>query len=301
MATAAATRRAARLPKAVAWLPLAVLPLAAAWTTAARPRWAFMWALAASVYAGLKWLTLADSAGAAARAGLPRSAGYLLLWPGMNAVVFLGPAAGLPRPACGEWALASAKLAFGLLLIYGVAPLTIDDSPLLAGWLGMAGVVFVLHFGLFHLLSICWRRAGVDAPPLMHAPVLSASLSEFWGRRWNVAFRDLAHAYVFRPLVGRWGATAATLAVFLVSGVVHDLVISAPAGAGYGLPTMYFLLQAVGLITERSRPGRLVGLGRGPLGRVYCYLVTVGPAGLVFHRPFVERVVIPMLDAVGSL
>ena len=54
-------------------------------------------------------------------------------------------------------------------------------------------LVLVLHFGSFHLLSCGWRFAGVQARPLMDRPLASASVSEFWGRRWNTAFRDLTH------------------------------------------------------------------------------------------------------------
>ena len=77
--------------------------------------------------------------------------------------------------------------------------------PYVAGWVGMVGIVLTLHFGLFHLLSCAWRSAGVEARPLMNDPLASQSVSEFWGRRWNTAFRDLAHRFLFRPLSARLG------------------------------------------------------------------------------------------------
>ncbi|HUG93724.1 MAG TPA: MBOAT family protein [Planctomycetaceae bacterium] len=165
----------------------------------------------------------------------------------------------------------------------------------------MAGIVFVLHFGLFHLLSLSWRRAGINAPPIMNAPVCSSSLAEFWGRRWNLAFRDVAYSYVFRPVLPRLGGRGASMAVFLASGFVHDLVISIPAQAGWGLPTLYFAIQGVGTLAERTRLGRRLGLGRGAVGWLFCAVVTLAPLGLLFHRPFLERVVLPMLEAIGIL
>ena len=81
----------------------------------------------------------------------------------------------------------------------------------------MTGLMFVLHFGTFHLLSLGWRTIGVDARPVMHSPLRSTSLAEFWGRRWNTAFHELATRFTFRPLrpAGRLGAA---LVAFLASG-----------------------------------------------------------------------------------
>jgi hypothetical protein len=97
------------------------------------------------------------------------------------------------------------------------------------------------------------------------------------------------------------GAAGATLAAFLFSGVIHDLVISVPAGGGYGLPTAYFLLQGVGLLAERSSVGERLKLRRGLRGRLFCAVVTVGPLGLLFHPPFVREIILPMLRAFGAL
>ena len=87
------------------------------------------------------------------------------------------------------------------------------------------------------------------------------------------------------------------MAVFVVSGVIHDVVISTAARAGYGLPTLYFIIQGLALLFERSRIGRRIGLGKTVIGWVYCAGVILGPVGLLFHRPFIEHVVVPMLRA----
>src|SRR5439155_676614 len=226
------------------------------------PPWAVMWATAAALFAACKWLTLRHT-----RSDAPagRRFAYLVAWPGMDPAAFLDPRPLPParRPGSGEWAFAAAKLALGVGLVWGAVRLVPPDWPLARGWVGMVGIVFVLHFGAFHLLSCAWRAAGVDAKPLMNWPVLAASVSEFWGRRWNTAFRDLAHRFLFRPLTARVGPRAGLAAGFLASGLCHELVISVPAGGGYGLPTLYFVIQAVGLLVERSKRVRAVGLGRG--------------------------------------
>jgi D-alanyl-lipoteichoic acid acyltransferase DltB (MBOAT superfamily) len=122
--------------------------------------------------------------------------------------------------------------------------------PLIRGWVGMLGIVLLLHFGTFRLLAVIWQSCGIRAIPIMSNPLRSKSLSEFWGKRWNLGFRQLAHDLVFRPLHRRLGAGGAGFLVFVLSGLIHDFVISLPARAGYGLPTLYFALQGIGVAVE---------------------------------------------------
>jgi len=68
-------------------------------------------------------------------------------------------------------------------MVFCAAPLAQPEYPLVAGWIGLVGLVFILHFGLFHLLSLCWRRTGINATPIMNAPILATSLSGLWGQR----------------------------------------------------------------------------------------------------------------------
>ena len=62
------------------------------------------------------------------------------------------------------------------------------DSFGLTGSLLMIGISLILHFGFCNLLVSAWRRFGVEANVLFLAPLYSQSLSEFWARRWNLAF-----------------------------------------------------------------------------------------------------------------
>ena len=263
------------------------------------PSWAFMCAMALGLYAGCKWLTYVE-----VRSRLAferrRAAGYLLAWPGMDATGFLSRRAAVPRPSLLEWLLAALKTTFGVVLTWGIARTALPEHPLIAGWIGMIGLVFVLHFGTFHLLSLAWRTLGVDAMPIMRNPPRSTSLSEFWGRRWNTAFHELATRFTFQPLRRLVGPRSASLAVFFISGVIHELVITVPAHGGYGLPTTYFLLQALGISLERSRIGLRAGLGSGVRGWMFTALVTAAPAFWLFPPPFVHNVILPMLAAMRA-
>ena len=67
----------------------------------------------------------------------------------------------------------------------------------------------------------------------MVAPLRSTSVSEFWGKRWNTAFRDITFKFLFRPLARRFSVGIALILAFLFSGLVHDLVVSVPARGGW--------------------------------------------------------------------
>jgi D-alanyl-lipoteichoic acid acyltransferase DltB (MBOAT superfamily) len=162
-------------------------------------------------------------------------------------------------------------------------------------------LLLFLHFGTFQLFALIWQSAGVNAKPIMRAPLASMSLGEFWGRRWNTGFRELTHGLVFMPTRRRLGPARAAIAAFLVSGLVHDFVISFPARGGYGPPTAYFLLQGIGMIFERSALGKRLGLGQGPRGWLFVFLMTGGHVVFLFHPPFVRRVMLPFLGAIASL
>jgi D-alanyl-lipoteichoic acid acyltransferase DltB (MBOAT superfamily) len=196
--------------------------------------------------------------------------------------------------------MATVKTLFGTSLVWAVVPQIGAAPPLVQGWIGMVGLVFALHFGLFHLLSLFWRARGISAPPIMQSPLSSKCLSEFWGGKWNAAFNDLMREHVFKPLSKRFGAKASLFAVFLISGLLHDLVISVPAGGGYGLPTLYFVVQAIGVWLERSRMGLRLGLGSGWRGRSFALLASGVPAFWLFHPAFIRNVIQPMLEALGA-
>ena len=180
--------------------PLLILPVVALLGAAWMPRWGFMWAMAFALYAGCKWLTYREARVRGVASDRLRALGYLLAWPGMDATAFLRGTDRLAQPRPSEWMAAALKTLLGATLIWVVARTAVPVNPLLAGWLGMVGLIFVLHFGTFHLLSLGWRSIGVNAMPVMQNPLRSTSLAEFWGRRWNTAFHELATRFTFRPL-----------------------------------------------------------------------------------------------------
>ena len=298
------------------WIALIVFPPLALLARNHVVPWQFMWLMTGAIFLGCKWLTFWSARRQIVHVPFGRALVYFFLWPGMDAEKFLrrpacqvhktreqalvsgaaeelsgnvsdraGKIPALPLPSAGE------KTLLGVVLLFGVARFA--DQPLLTGWIGMIGIILTLHFGLFHLLAIGWRAAGLDAEPIMEAPLRSKSVSEFWGRRWNGAFNRLALDFVFRPLARWQGIRIATLAAFLVSGLIHELVISLPAAGGYSLPTAYFLLQGIGILTERALPQIR--------GQIFTIVITAVPAFWLFHPPFVRNVILPFMKAIGAL
>lgn len=284
-----------------AWAPLPILTASALIGGRHFPGWAYMWTIALAQFAGCKWLTFWPPFIESQRPRYRRAIAYLFAWPGMNAEKFLKTGEFIEKPGLREWIGAVANLAFGAALVWCLARMALPAGQLAAGWVGMIGLVFVLHFGLFRFLSLAWQTAGINVQSLMRNPVLSRSVAEFWGRRWNAGFHELANRFLFRALRRRIGAKAATMFVFFASGIVHELVISVPARGGYGLPTFYFLVQGACILFERTQFGRRCGLRRGWRGWLFTLLATAGPAFWLFHPPFVLNVLVPFLKTIRAI
>jgi predicted DCC family thiol-disulfide oxidoreductase YuxK len=293
----------ARRPTPRRWsalVPFMVLVPAVLFFGASLPRWLFMWTIAFALYVCCKCLTYSDARSHGASADRRRAAAYLLAWPGMDAITFLSD--DVPeRPRAGEWVRAACKIVLGLVLFMLAARRAATAPSLVVAWIGMLGIVLMLHFGSFELLSLAWRHAGVRAVPLMQQPLRSTSLSDLWGRRWNTAFHALVDRAMFRPLRPVVGAAAATGAVFLLSGILHELVISIPARGGFGLPTLYFAVQALGVIVERTPAAKSLGLGAGIRGRIFTAAVAGVPVFVLFPPVFVRAVMLPMLARIGAM
>ncbi len=166
------------------------------------------------------------------------------------------------------------------------------------GWslLALLGLSLVLHFGLLPLTTVALKAVGIPDYPMFRQPYRARSLSEFWGRRWNVAFSEMTATAVFKPLIRRVGVAWAGFLSFMVSGLLHEVAISLSVVEGFGLPMLYFLIHGGLMALER----RLFGQ-RDP-GAWWVALALVLPLPLLFHEAFLLGVVWPLItDPVGSL
>ena len=192
------------------------------------------------------------------------------------------------------------RIAAGLTLIWGartLSSLPMDGLPeiILVSGLLLIGYSLILHFGVLPASAGFWRVLGVKAYPLFNAPLLSLSLGEFWSRRWNIAFSEMTSLTVYRPLKRILGSRTSFFASFLFSGILHELVLSFPVKAGFGLPLAYFTLQAAVQSAENSIfKGKRAFEGRKWAARLWVYFWILGPAPLLFHPAFLKGVVWPL-------
>lgn len=218
---------------------------------------------------------------------------FIFLWPGFDLVAW-NRATLTSSTSLGARGLAN--LVGGAGLTWGLARCVAD--PFYATWVAMIGFVIAMHGGLFTLLAAYWRSRGRDVAPLMHCPAAATSVTEFWGKRWNTAFRDLAHGLIFKRLLHRgYTAPVAVFIVFLASGIVHELVITVPARGGYGGPTLYFILQPLCMWMERSCPFKKNGF----VWRIRALVFLIAPLPLAFPAAFVERVMRPFFTFIQAL
>ncbi|WP_462264478.1 MBOAT family protein [Mucilaginibacter sp.] len=221
-------------------------------------------------------------------------------WAGMRAQPFetLGAAA-IPG-ARGMIRFGISRLLAGALLI-GLAHLLVKQpiNPtflyIAVSALLLVAFSLILHFGLLSISAGSWRLWGVHTYYLFNRPATALSLTEFWGKRWNVAFSEMTTLTLFRPLRHKAGNAAALMAAFLFSGLLHELALSVPVNKGYGLPLLYFFIQGLLVLLEKALTLHHINfLEHKIIARAWVFFWLVVPMPLLFHAAFLQEVVWPL-------
>lgn len=277
-----------------------------------------MCAMIAALFLWMKVVVIAETR-AAGKPMLPhgRLAAWTALWPGMRpaAVARTPSSVGSTRGSGGTspkrmdggvhathaWrgylddGLRNVLAGFGLIWLgYSVAG---ANWHLPFGWqfsvfgipLIMVGFSLILHYGLFSIVTGFWRYAGFNVGPLFRNPFAARGLNDFWTRRWNLAYVEMCQETVLRVARSRAPGTK-RLAVFVFSGLLHEVAISLPVMRGFGLPTLYFVLNGAAMHLERKwfREG-------GVAARVWAFVWIVLPLPLLFHPWFLQGIVVPIV------
>lgn len=145
--------------------------------------------------------------------------------------------------------------------------------PLLYVWIEANGQLIQAFFG-----AVVGRIPG----PPHRRPLAAASITEFWGNGWNLWITDFLFAFAFWPLRKR--PSVALGAAFLLSGLIHELVINLPFylyadRCLFGSQIAYFALQGVGVLLDRKY------LSPFPvLRRIFLWLVVIVPVPLIVNE-----------------
>lgn len=155
------------------------------------------------------------------------------------------------------------------------------------GWQNIV-VMFIplsigFHFGVLRLLKGTLRYFGFPVRTLFPNPLETTGIADFWSRRWNVGYSQMMQRLVGRPVEAIAGKSAGVMAVFIGSGLLHEIAITLPVMSGFGLPTLYFTLHGILTLLEKKR--------NRPIGKIPTLICVILPMGWLFPEAFQIEVI----------
>jgi len=146
------------------------------------------------------------------------------------------------------------------------------------------------HYGALRLLVAFWRWRGVTVRSLFRNPLITKGFTDFWAKRWNLAYSHMMARCVQRPLTNILGKKSSVFCVFVISGLLHEVAITVPVQSGYGLPTCFFIVQ--GGLTILAIPNVIVG-------RALCLSSLLLGLPILFPYMFRELVMVESQQMLG--
>ena len=276
------------------WAPSLLVLLAMATVGEALSPAVRLFLAAPVLYACFKFAAIAKQRARWDSLGLEARIWFLTVWPGMDLRPF--------APETRTPDLQTAWLTRGLVgstagATLMAATVAFDLGDWLSGWLAVGALLLLVHFGWADILSTMLRLRGFPVRRLFNPPEKSKSLNDFWTRRWNVAFVEMDKVLFMPRLRRRFGAWA-PVAMLVLSGLLHELALSYPAGAGWGLPLIYFGVHGLGMHFERTAWFR----SQSPtFARWWTRILVLAPGGLVFHQPFRNALPLELINLLKGI
>ena len=139
----------------------------------------------------------------------------------------------------------------GLWLALVVAPRATGHGGLALRWSGGLVFAYGLTEVVYVLIWTSYRVRGQLLPALHRDPILSRSVGELWGARWNLTVGSWLREHCFRPLARRGHARAGVALAFAVSALLHTYFALLPLGPAMALCMLaFFALQGVLVLAE---------------------------------------------------
>ena len=217
---------------------------------------------------------------------LPRYCIFAFLWFGMDAASFRTRRVGLswkPDVRLGLLLMLVGTLSAWLVSVMEWRQILIMFAPMSLGF----------HFGALRVLKGGLRAAGFPVRTLFPNVLEATGIGDFWSRRWNVGYSQMMQRLIGRPVEALAGANAGVMAIFIASGLLHELAITLPVRSGFGLPTLYFTLHGLLTLLEKK--------WGSPIGKIPALLAVILPLGLLFPPAFQSEVIARCLSVIQWL
>lgn len=118
-------------------------------------------------------------------------------------------------------------------------------------WLCGAAAMYCVPEASQYLIRFVYSGLGYETPPLHREPVLSCSIREFWGERWNLVVHRWLRRHFFWPLARRRRRSLGVVLAFVASASLHAWFIFAAVGWPLaGAMGAFFLLQGLLVVVE---------------------------------------------------
>ncbi|KAK4439417.1 Acyl-CoA--sterol O-acyltransferase 1 [Sesamum alatum] len=160
-------------------------------------------------------------------------------------------------------------------------------------------VYFMLEMVLALVAALTKALVHVELEEQFNEPYLATSLQDFWGRRWNLMVPNILQPTVYHPVRSvaarfmdrKWAAIPGVLATFLVSGLMHELVLYnigrlRPSGEMMCFFLIHGLSLSVEIVIKKILRGKfsVPGIVSGPLTLAYVIYTSF----LLFFPPFLR-------------
>jgi len=124
------------------------------------------------------------------------------------------------------------------------------------------------------------------ARPVFQNPIASSSLNEFWSKRWHQLLRDNFVICTYQPLSKTFGTGFGKFTVFLLSGILHDLIFAVMFRTMIYEETLFFGLHGVLIGIEEFVSPTLNQFPKwGRIIFTHCLLYITSP---ILVRPFLR-------------
>lgn len=263
------------LRRTLGWLALVALLVAADFAMKdGEPLWRMV-AICCVLLGGMKGLVYAEWAGSR-KLPLPHYLIFAFLWFGMDPGTFRIKRTGLSwrkDVSLGVSLMLVGTLGAWLVWAMGWRQVFVMFLPMSLGF----------HFGALRVLKGGLRAAGFPVRTLFPNLLETHGIADFWSRRWNVGYSQMMQRLVGRPVETLFGENTGIMAVFVVSGLLHEAAITLPVRVGYGLPTLFFILHGLLTVLERK--------WNRPIGKIPALLAVILPLGWLFPQAFQSEVI----------